>query len=124
LLQQDKYGRLCHRSQEISTAIAAIPVIVNDQQVVYKANDFFQVPEDKNRMKHMLKQSFIMISEPSANEDYFGKVKYVMVHHETYDVFLFRIMSDHSKLLAVIAKPREYDHIEFVEAVTYELLTL
>jgi len=78
LLQQDKYGRLCNRIQEISKAIAAIAVIVNDQQVVYKANDFFQVPEDKNRMKHMLKQSFIMISEPSANEDYFGKVKYVM----------------------------------------------
>ena len=71
-----------------------------------------------------LKQSFIMINEPSTNEDYFGKVKYVMIHHETYDVFLFRFVSDHSKLLAVIAKPREYDHIKFVEAITYELLTV
>src|SRR5436309_3687040 len=103
LLQQDKYGRLCNRIHGISKAIAAVAVIVNDQQVVYP---------------------FIMINEPSTNEDYFGKVKYVMVHHETYDVFLFRFMSDHSKLLAVIAKPREYDHIEFVEAITYELLTV
>ena len=36
--------------------------MVNDQQVVYKASDFFQIPEDKDRMKHMLKQSFIMIN--------------------------------------------------------------
>ena len=124
LLQQDKYGRLCNRIQGITKAIAAVAVIVNDQQVVYKASDFFQIPEDKDRMKHMLKQSFIMINEPSTNEDYFGKVKYVMIHHETYDVFLFRFMSDHSKLFAVIAKPREYDHIKFVEAITYELLTV
>jgi len=124
LLQQDKYGRLCNRIQGISKAIAAVAVIVNDQQVVYKASDFFQVPEDKDRMKHMLKQSFIMINEPSTNEDYFGKVKYVMVHHERYDVFLFRIMSDSSKLVSVVVKPREYDQTELVEAVTNELLTL
>ena len=124
LLKQDKYGRLCNRIQGISKAIAAVAVIVNGQQEVYEASDFLQVPEDEDRMKHMLKQSFIMINEPSANEDYFGNVKYVMIHHETYDVFLFRFMSDHSKLLAVIAKPGEYDHIEFVEAITYELLTV
>src|SRR5437867_11059421 len=121
LLQQDKYGRLCNRIQGISKAIAAVAVIVNDKQVVYKASDLFQVPGDKDRMKHMLKQSFIMINEPSTNEDYFGKVKYVMIHHEIYDVFLFRFMSDHPNPLAVIAKPREYNHIEFVEALTDEL---
>ena len=124
LLQQDKYGKLCNRIQGISKAIAAVAFIVNDQQVVYKASESFQVPQDKDRMRHMLKQSFIMINEPSTNEDYFGKVKYVMVHHEMFDVFLFRIFSDPSKLLGMVVKPREYDQNELVEAVTYELLTL
>lgn len=70
----------------------------------------------------MLKQSYIMINEPSINEDYFGKVRYVMVHHEMFDVFLFRFTSDPGKILAIIAVPYEYDHRGFTEAITYELL--
>jgi hypothetical protein len=124
LLQQDKYGRLCNRIFGISKAIAVVAVIMNDQQVVYKANESFHVPEEKDRVRHMLKQSFILVNEPSTNEDYFGKVKYVMVHHEMYDVYLFKISSDPSKLLSVVLKPREYNQNELVEAVTYELLTL
>ena len=124
MLQQDKYGRLCNRIFGISKAIAVVAVIMNDQQVVYKANESFHVPEEKDRIRHMLKQSFILVNEPSTNEDYFGKVKYVMVHHEMYDVYLFKISSDPSKLLSVVLKPREYNQNELVEAVTYELLTL
>ena len=124
MLQQDKYGRICNRIFGISKAIAVVAVVMNDQQVVYKASPSFQVPAEKDRLKHMLKQSFIMVNEPSTNEDYFGKVRYVMVHHEMYDVYLFRIQSDPSKLVSVVLTPRDYDQIEFVEAVTYELLTL
>ena len=124
MLQQDKYGRLCNRIFGISKGIAVVAVVMNDQQVVYKASPSFQVPAEKERLRHMLKQSFIMVNEPSTNEDYFGKVRYVMVHHEMYDVYLFRIQSDPSKLVSVVLTPRDYDQIEFVEAVTYELLTL
>lgn len=124
MLKQDRYGRLCNRIFGISKAIVVVAVVLGEQQVVYKASPSFHVPEEKDRIKHMLKQSFIMVNEPSTNEDFFGKVRYVMVHHDMFDVYLFRIQSDPSKLLSVVLTPRDYDQIEFVEAVTYELLTI
>ncbi|MGI0023948.1 MAG: hypothetical protein ACREA4_02245 [Nitrososphaera sp.] len=124
MMEEDKFGELCNRVFGISKGIAATGVIIDDQHLVYKTNDIFQLPEDRDRLRHMLKQSYIMINEPMANEDFFGKVKYVMIHHETYDVFLFRILSDPLKILGVVVTPREYDHNEFVEAITYELLSL
>lgn len=108
----------------ISKGIAGAAVILNDKRLVYKTTSSFKVPEEKDRLLHMLKQSYIMINEPSTNEDYFGKVKYVMVHHEMFDVFLFRFVSDPGKILAIIAVPYEYDHRELTEAVTYELLVI
>jgi len=123
-LEDDKYGALCNRLYGVSKGIAAAGVIVDEEHLVYKTNESFQLPEDRDRLRHMLKQSYIMINEPSTNEDFFGKVRYVMIHHETYDVFLFRITSDPLKILGIVAKPREYDHTELVEAITYELLSL
>lgn len=122
-MHDDEYGRLCNRVFGISKGIAAVGVILSDQHIVYKTRGSFQVPQEKERLQHMLKQSYIMINEPSANEDYFGKVRYVMIHHEVFDVFLFRFPSDPTKILGIVASPREYDHSELVEAVTYELLT-
>ncbi len=123
-MEEDKYGELCNRIFGTSKGIAAVGVILDDQHLVYKTNEVFQLPEDRERLRHMLKQSYIMVNEPISNEDFFGKVGYVMIHHETYDVFLFRMASDPLKILGVVVTPREYDHNEFVEAVTYALLAL
>ncbi len=124
MVDDDSYGVLCNRVFGVSKGIAAAGLIVDEEHVVYKTNESFQLPEDRDRLRHMLKQSYIMINEPSANEDFFGKVRYVMIHHETYDVFLFKIASDPLKILGVVANPRQYDHTELVEAITYELLSL
>jgi hypothetical protein len=123
-MDDDSYGALCNRVFGVSKGIAAAGLIVDKEHLVYKTNESFQLPEDRDRLRHMLKQSYIMINEPSANEDFFGKVRYVMIHHETYDVFLFKIASDPLKILTVVANPRQYDHTELVEAITYELLSL
>jgi hypothetical protein len=123
-MDDDSYGALCNRVFGVSKGIAAAGLIVDKEHLVYKTNESFQLPEDRDRLRHMLKQSYIMINEPSANEDFFGKVRYVMIHHETYDVFLFKIASDPLKILAVVANPRQYDHTELVESITYELLSL
>lgn len=116
------YGLLCNRIFGISEGIVAAGVIISDQHVVYKTSESFQAPQEKDRLMHMLKQSYIMINEPSENEDYFGKVRYVMIHHEIFDVFLFRFISDPTKILVIIASPSKYEHSQLVKAITHELL--
>jgi hypothetical protein len=97
-------------------------MIINDKQIVYKTSDSFPIPDEKDRLLHMLKQAYILVNEPASNEDYFGKVKYVMVHHEIYDMFLFRIDSDPLKILVVAATPGKYDHNNLVGKVSKEFL--
>jgi hypothetical protein len=119
---QDKYGHLCNQLYQSDKAIVGVAMIINDKQIVYKTSDSFPIPDEKDRLMHMLKQAYILVNEPASNEDYFGKVKYVMVHHETYDMFLFRVDSDSLKILVVAATPGEYDHNKLVGKVSREFL--
>lgn len=88
---QEKYGQLCNRLYSADKAIVAVAMILNDKQIVFKTSESFPIPDENDRLMHMLKQAPILVNVPAANEDYFGKVKYVMVHHEIYDIFLFRM---------------------------------
>lgn len=106
----EKYGLLCNQLYSSDPAIVAVGMILNQKLIVYKTSESFPVPDDKNRLMHMLKQAYILVNEPASNEDYFGRVKYVMVHHEGFDMFLFRMGSDPSKILAVAAMPGKYEH--------------
>jgi hypothetical protein len=119
---QEKYGQLCSHIYESDHGIKAVAIILNQKQIVYKTSDSFPIPEEKDRLLHMMKQAYILINEPSINEDYFGKVKYVMVHHESYDMFLFRLDSDPLNILAIAATSEKYDHRELVRRVSSELV--
>ncbi|MCI0565460.1 MAG: hypothetical protein MN733_43905, partial [Nitrososphaera sp.] len=61
LMHDDRFGMLCNRIYGISEGIVAVGLIVDEEHLVYKTNDVFQLPEDKERLRHMLKQSYIMI---------------------------------------------------------------
>lgn len=119
---QEKYGQLCNQLYRSNQAIEAVAMILNDKQIVYKTSKSFPIPDEKDRLMHMLKQAYILVNEPATNEDYFGKVKYVMIHHEMFDVFLFRMDSEPLKILAVAATPGKYDHSELVNLISSELV--
>jgi hypothetical protein len=120
--EHHKYGTLCNRVFTLSRGIAAVGTILSDGRLVYKTHDYFESPEERERLLQMLKQAKIMVAEPSQNEDYFGKVSYVMVHHEVYDVFLFRISIDPLIILGVVVASDEYDYKQLVDAIQLELM--
>lgn len=78
----------CERVARLSPSIRAVMVTSGGRLAGSYSVKGFVLP-DRKRMASLLVQAEIMVSVPATNEDYFGKVNYVMVDHSGVHNFFF-----------------------------------
>lgn len=105
---------LCESVAKLSSSIEAVMVTSGAKLAGSYSRKGFLLP-DEERLRSILIQAEIMMSIPLRNEDYFGRVNYVMIDHSGVHNFLFPLRG--VGVLGIAVKP-PYDRDELVARVS------
>lgn len=82
------FRQFCENVAKVSPNIEAVMVTSGARLAGSYSRKGFLLPAEE-RMASILIQAEIMMSIPMSNEDYFGRVNYVMIDHSDVHNFLF-----------------------------------
>lgn len=73
---------------------------------------------ERERFRNMILQIHALISIPHSNEDFFGKVGYVMINHENMDVFIFPLILKYPARILAFSIRTPYNHEKLARRVS------
>ncbi len=73
---------------------------------------------EQDRFRNMILQTHALIAIPQSNEDFFGKVGYLMINHENMDVFIFPLILKYPARVLAFSIRAPYNHEKLIQRVS------